>query len=192
MLFYIVLLTLTVLTSATKQQFKTNNRQVYVSWSACGPCLCEYFSIYAFEYATQNPNDMTPPHYLSYSHSKYDSCLSTYQSEWLQHNNAIAGLEISKSGRSAELVTTGLIDSSSNNITVSLSWATQDSDNINNCNCQNIYSYGTESTRISTKSRYRVAEVIGSIKIGADNYPAAADAYGYISDYGQKTVIVSH
>ena len=177
--------------SATTENFKTNNRQVYASWWSCNDCNCDSFSLYAFEYATQNPSDTTPVVYLYYSHSLHNSCTNTYQSEWLQTSDSLQGLEISRSGRSGELVSNHT-DSSNQNVTISLSWSTDDSQNMNNCNCQNLYSYGTESFRINSKSSYRTALVVGSVTINGIVHTAPLDSYGYINGYGQKTVVLQH
>ena len=189
--FYLTVL-LIAFCSATKQHYNTNNRQIYASWGVCDSCNCHYFSLYAFEQATQNPADTTPPVYLYYTHEDYNQCTYTYQSQWLQMTNSVPGLEISRSGRSAELVTTNQIDSSNRNVSISLSWSSVDSQNTNNCNCQNIYSYGTQSFRIQSQSNYRISEVVGSVIIDSIIYTVPTDAYGYIAGYGQKTLVLEH
>ena len=178
--------------AATTENFRTNNRQVYASWTVCDTCKCQYFSLYAFEYATQNPSDTTPPHYLYYSHSDYDYCLNTYLSDWLQITNNLEGLAISQSGRTAELVITNVPDSSSHNVSMSLNWSTDDSQNTNNCNCQNVYSYGVESFRVTSRSNYRFGQLSGSVTINDQVHTVPTDAYSYISGYGQKMIVLKH
>ena len=192
LLFAALILSSIVMINATTEHFTTTNRQVYASWSVCDGCNCNYFSVYGFEYATQNPADQTPPIYLYYSHSLYNSCTNTYSSEWFQKTDALQGLEISRSGRSAELVISNQMDSSNHAVNISLSWATNDSQNTDNCNCQNMYSSGVESTRVLSKSNYRLAQLMGYISIDNVVYTAPANSYSYIYGYGQKTMIIEH
>ena len=172
--------------------YNTNNRQVYSSWSVCSACKCEYFTLYATEHTTQNPSDTTPPVYLYYYHSTYDSCLNTYSTEWLQITTSLPGLEISRSGRTAELSASNLTDSASQSVSFSLSWSSKDSDNTNNCNCRNIYSYGAETLKINTKSSYRNADLTGTVTINGVVHTVPADTYSFISGYGQKTLTSQH
>ena len=190
--FLALLLSYVAFTSATTEHFTTNNRQIYASWSICNGCNCSYFNIYAFEYTTQNPNDITPPIYLYYNHYCYNSCTNTYESDWLQNTDPLIGLEISRSGRNAELVVSNLTDSSNHDISISLSWVTSDSQNTNNVNCHNVYSYGVESFRVNSKSNYRTAQLVGSITVDNVVYTAPTDSYSYISGYGEKTMITQH
>ena len=189
-LFYLTLL-LTAFCSATAETFKTNNRLVYSSWWTCDACDCHSFSLYAFEHVTQNPSDTLPLVYLYYSHTLYNSCTNTYQSEWFQVPNSLTGLEISRTGRSAELVHNN-IDSSNQTVNISLSWSSEDSQNTQNCNCKSIYSYGVESLRVNSKSNYRRAQAIGSVTINGVVHTVPTDSYSYIDSYGQKTVVLQH
>jgi hypothetical protein len=180
------------ITATTTQHYNTNNRQVYASWTVCDGCYCNSFDLYANEHSTQNSADTTPPTYIYYSHTSYDSCLFVYESEWLESSNPIPGLEISASGRTAELVTDNLTDSTGHTISISLSWSSADSQNNNNCNCQNIYSNGIDSFRINSKSTYRVSQLVGTIAINNIVYTAPTDAFGYIAGSGQKTIVTQH
>lgn len=191
-LFVALLLSILALSSATTQHFTTNNRQIYASWATCDSCNCHSFSLSAFEETTQNQGDVTPVVHLYYSHSVHDTCTNTYKSEWLQKTDSVQGLEISRSGRSAELVTSNMTDSSNQKISLSLNWATADSQNTNNCNCQSVYSYGVESFRISSKSSYRMAQLVGSVTIDNVVHTGSTDSYSYIADYGQKNLILQH
>ena len=182
----------TVFVTSTTENFQVNNRQVSASWSICGPCICEYFDLYAFEHTTQNPSDPTPPIYLYYSHSIYDNCLNIYSSEWLQSTGPLPGLEIFRLGSSAELVTGNMTDSNGHIVSINLSWSTIDSNNTGNCNCQDVHSYGIEHFRVSSKSSYSKARVIGSVTIDGVIHTLPTETYSFISGYGQKIVVLKH
>lgn len=181
----LILLIITLVYGST-EHYTTNNRAVYTSWYGCDDCQCQYLTFYAVESIKQNPSDPTPPVYIYGYHSSYNHCNNTYITNYFQNVNPV-GLEISRSGRSAELIH----NMTDYNITISLSWSTKDSDNINNCNCHDTYSYGTESTRINSKSNYRLADVTGYISINNIMYIPSA-TYSYISSYGQKVIINQH
>ena len=172
--------------------YNTMNRQVYASWTVCDGCNCNYFLVYAFEHTTQNPDDTTPAVYLFYNHEAYDNCIYTYKADYLQSTDPVIGLEISRSGRSAEVVINNMTDSSNHTVSINLSWPTADSDNIGNCNCRDIYSYGTESVRINSRSSFRMAQLTGSITIDGVIHIPPADSYSFISGRGQKTLLLQH
>lgn len=192
MIFGLLIGLLIALTTATTEQFTTNNRQVSASWSVCDSCKCDYSYVYAFEQSTANPPEPNPPVYLYYSHSSYNNCNYTYSYEWYQNTAPVPGLEISRSGRSAELVANNLTDSIGQSLALSLSFSTADSNNQNNCNCKSSYSYGAESVRTTSKSAYRNAQVTGSVTINGIVQTLPNDASGYIHSHGQKTIVLQH
>lgn len=183
---------LAYLTAGKKvDKFSTEERQVYAAWSVCDTCACNYYYIVAFEHTSQNPADTVPPFYFYYSHSLYDSCLSVYQYEYYTSNNVIPGLDITRSGRNAELVN-NFTDSAGNAVRVNLNWSTQDSQNTNVCNCQTLYVVGIDSYNIKTRSGYRQADVTGTLTIGTNVQQVSQDGYGYIYGYGTKTIVFQH
>lgn len=185
-----ILLAITLVYGST-EQFSTNNRLAYASWSVCDSCQCDYINVYAIEHLKQNPSDPSPPIYLYGYHSSYN-CNNTYTSNYFQNINPIIGLEISRSGRIAEFLNNDTTDSYGNNISINLSWSTKDSDNIQNCNCHTTYSYGTESTRVSSKSTYRMADLTGFVTINNVEYTVPSSTYSYISGNGQKVITTQH
>ncbi len=192
-MYLLLLLAFSAFAIATTEHFTTNNRMVYASWSSCDACKCKYFSVYALEHASQNPSDTQPPVYIYSYHSDYDYCNNVYISEWFQTNTPPLGLEISRSGRSGELVISNMTYlPTGNNVSMSLSWSTKDSENANNCNCQSTYSYGTESTRINSKSSYRIATLTGSVTINGVVQIVPTETYSYITGHGQKTLTTQH
>ena len=191
-MYFATLLAFFVISRATTEHFSTNNRQIYGDWNLCDGCNCQYFSLYALEYNTQNPSDMAPPVYLYYTHNDYNYCTNNYQSSWLQITNNVPGLDISRSGRSAELFVDDLVDSNNNAVSINLSWSTDDSQNTNNCNCHNVYSYGIDTFRINSKSNYRVSQLTGSITINNVVHTVSPSSYSYVAAYGQKNLIMDH
>ena len=187
----LILLAITALVYGSVEQYTTNNRVAYTSWSGCDSCQCDYFNLYAIENVKQNPTDSSPPVYVYGYHSHYNHCNNSYTSNYFQNLNAMVGLEISRSGRIAEFVH-NMTDSSGNNLTINLSWSTKDSDNVQNCNCHTTYSYGIESMRIHSRSTYRMADVTGSITINNVIYTVPSSTYSYIAGYGNKIITSQH
>ena len=190
--FMLIALLFAAFASATSEHYNTNNRQVYATWSKCDGCKCDHFYLYANEHQTQNPSDLIPPVYLYMSHSSYDNCLFIYSYEWLQTTAPLPRLEISRSGRTAELIASNLTDSSSQTVSISLSWSTKDSDNINNCNCRSVQSYGAESLRINSKSTLRLADITGSVTINGVVHTVSTSTFSYVSGYGEKVITLQH
>lgn len=176
----------------TVERFTTSNRQVYVYWNYCDNCTCGYYYVVAYEYETQNSADTTPPFYFYYAHNVYSSCENMYVSDYALIQTSVSGLDISRTGRQAELVVSNITSSANNQISVNLVWSSANSDNINNCNCQNLYIVGIESFNLRYKTNYRYANASGSITVGNDVITVPADATAYIYGYGSKTVVHSH
>ena len=174
------------------ERFTTNNKVVYASWSVCDSCQCNYLNLYAIESVKQNPSDPSPPIYVYGYHYIYNNCNYTYTINYFQNVNPIVGLEISRSGRIAEFINNNMTDSYGNNISINLSWSTKDSDNINNCNCHDTYSSSSETTRIQSKSSYRLADLSGYITINGTVFTAPNSTYSYIAGYGQKVISTQH
>lgn len=188
----LLLIALIALVSASTEQFTTNNKVAYTGWGVCDSCQCDYINLYAVENVKQNPSDPTPPVYVYGYYSVYNYCNYSYTSVYFQNINPVSGFEIARSSRTAEFINNNMTDYNGNNITINLSWSTKDSDNMNNCNCHSTYSYGVESTRIHSKSSYRMATVTGSISINGVVYTAPNNTYSYIAGYGQKVIITTH
>ena len=188
----LILLFAITLVYGSTERFTTNNKIAYTSWSVCDTCQCHYLNLYGVDYMKQNPSDPTPPVYIYGYHSVYNHCNNTYSLSYFQNTNSITGLEISRSGHIAEFINHNMTDSLGNNVTINLSWSTKDSDNINNCNCHDTYSYGSETTRIQSKSVYRLADVTGYITINGTVFTAPNTTYSYISGYGQKVITTTH
>ena len=187
---FLLLALLSLASAIVVEKFNTNQRQVYTSWSECDSCTCKYFYLYAFEQTT-NPDDMSPAFYLYLGHSSYDNCLFTYNSQYLSVSTPLPGLDIARSGRSGELVATGLLDSGSNTVDIDLVWV-NDPSYSSSCNCRSTYSYGIDTISGKYNSGYNEAIVTGHIKIAGVEHTVPSDAAGAIYKFGSKTITFQH
>ncbi|XWV26678.1 putative orfan [Tupanvirus soda lake] len=189
-LYCIILLTATV--NATRERFTTDNRQVYAYWDTCEGCKCDYYSITAFEHTTNNPNNQVPPFYLYYYHYVTDHCTHAWNTEYVTDYDEQSGLSINRQARNAWISSNNLVDSANNTITIDLTWNSQDSENVGNCNCHNFYIVGSESFNIRSRSNYRYCRVIGELSINGTILTVPSNAYGYIYTNGHKEIYISH
>lgn len=176
----------------TTEHFSTKYKSIYASWNSCDACNCNYYYINAYEYSSQNPSDVSPPFYLYYSNSAYNSCTSSYTSSYLLDTNNNIGLDISSSGNYAELIKNNLTDSTGNTINFDLTFDTKNANQESNCNCQEIIINGIETLNIKTKTQYKTAKLEGSITINGNQNMVANDASAYIYSYGTKTLAHTH
>jgi hypothetical protein len=185
----ILLFVLISLIVATKEKFTTNYRQVYASWYNCdNSCSCDYYYVVGYDQTTRSNQDIPPAYYFYYNHGKYDSCSFIYSSEYYSTSNPNVGVTIRQNGNSASLIN-NFIDSSNNQISLNLDFSTQNTNDASSCNCREIYTSGADFYNIKTNSKSSYANVTGTIIINSNTLTLPNDAYGYIYDYGIKTII---
>lgn len=176
--------------AVVKEFTETNDRGVSSYWSTCDQCTCKYFDVYAYEYSTSNSQTGDSSfHYFYSSYVSYDSCNWTWTGGSVYLNTPVAGLSISNSARNAKLNISGLTDSSGNSISINLNW--NDVGIKSNCNCRYDNYLGPFTYKQVSNSKYTQTGVTGSMTVNGVAY-AADGSYGYIYDYGTKSISIEH
>ena len=176
---------------ATKEVYVIEGRQIQVTINHCEDCNCEYYSFNAFEQDSKTKTDVhthTSNLAFYYNHQKYDTCASTYTSEYMSLSTASVGFKISASGKTAHMNMTGLVDNLGN--TINFDFSLYDIDSTSNCKCRYSEQIGVNSYSQQTDSNYIRTGVTGSLTRNSE-VQLLTGATGYIYSYGTKTIIIN-
>lgn len=175
-------------TVATTTTYTTNSRSAYFDSYNCSSCGCTEIYVDAYEYSN-DPSSSNPTYYLYVSVYQYDWCVWTWSWDGYYSTAPLAGLSISPSGRTAQLVAGGLTSVGGQPLALSLSWVNPSSDG--GCNCRSSSSAGPYKYKSVGHSSSATDTVTGSVQLGTTTYNVTGTT-GYLYGSGDKTVVITH